>query len=63
MPNSRLEFWRTKLEANVERDDRQVAALEAAGWTVLTLWECETRSDDTVAAFVDDVIKRVEESR
>jgi len=63
MPKSRLEFWRTKLETNVERDDRQVAALHAAGWTVLTLWECETRSEETVAAFVEDVIKRVKEPR
>lgn len=61
MPKSRLDFWRTKLEANVERDARQVGELEAAGWTVLTLWECETRNEAGVAAFVEDVARRVRE--
>lgn len=59
MPKSRLDFWRMKLEGNVERDARQVGELEAAGYTVLTLWECESRDDEAVAAFVQDVTRRV----
>lgn len=35
------EFWAAKLRRNVERDQHQVAALEAAAWTVLTVWEHE----------------------
>jgi DNA mismatch endonuclease (patch repair protein) len=41
MPKSRLEFWKPKLEGNRARDERQRAALEAAGWKVLTVWECQ----------------------
>lgn len=52
MPKSRLEFWTEKLEGNVERDARQVAELEAAGWTVMTIWECETRVPAMVGAQV-----------
>lgn len=59
MPKTRLGFWRTKLKANVARDARQVAELEAAGWTVLTLWECETRDATAVAMFVENVARRV----
>ncbi len=43
LPATRPEFWRTKLEGNVRRDDRSVAALCAAGWRVLVVWECLTR--------------------
>jgi len=43
LPKSRLEFWETKLETNRARDVRDRAALEAAGWTVETVWECELR--------------------
>lgn len=43
MPKSRQGFWRPKLEGNRDRDERQRVALEAAGWTVLTVWECEVR--------------------
>ena len=41
-PKSRVEFWTAKFAENVARDARQRATLEAAGWRVLTIWECET---------------------
>ena len=43
-PKSRVEFWQTKFAANVVRDVRQRQALEAAGWQVLVIWECETKN-------------------
>ena len=43
-PKTRNEFWRTKFEANIERDDRKRRELEKLGWKVETVWECETRS-------------------
>jgi len=44
-PSTRPEFWAEKFDRNVERDARTVAALEEAGWTVLTVWECDLKSD------------------
>jgi len=44
-PSTRREFWQAKFDGNVSRDARNQAALEAAGWTVLTVWECELKSD------------------
>lgn len=41
LPKSRLDFWLPKLEANRERDIRHKKALEAEGWGVLVVWECE----------------------
>jgi DNA mismatch endonuclease (patch repair protein) len=40
-PRTRAEFWRKKILANVERDRRVTAALRAAGWREIVLWECE----------------------
>lgn len=42
-PKTREEFWRKKIEGNVKRDKRAYAALEALGWKVVIIWECETR--------------------
>jgi DNA mismatch endonuclease (patch repair protein) len=42
MPKSRLDFWETKLERNRERDALHRAELEALGWRVVEIWECET---------------------
>ncbi len=39
-PATRREFWRKKLEGNRARDRRNTDSLLAAGWRVLTVWEC-----------------------
>ncbi|WP_025310947.1 very short patch repair endonuclease [Roseicyclus elongatus] len=41
LPRTRADFWRRKLEGNVERDAAALAELEAGGWTALVVWECE----------------------
>ena len=52
-PQTRREFWEAKFAANVERDRRHVAALEAAGWRVEVLWECNIRSAAELQAALD----------
>lgn len=36
-------FWREKIAANIRRDARNRTALRAAGWTVVRIWEHQTR--------------------
>lgn len=43
VPKTRTEFWEEKFARNRERDQRLEAAAEAAGWSSVTIWECETR--------------------
>ena len=50
MPKSRLEFWRTKLQANRRRDDKTLRRLRAAGWSVLVVWECQMREPEVLRA-------------
>nr|WP_272885427.1 DNA mismatch endonuclease Vsr [Stutzerimonas stutzeri] len=42
-PKTRQEYWLPKFDANIKRDARKAAELEALGWRVLTIWECETK--------------------
>ena len=42
-PKSNVEFWETKIVRNRHRDEVTTAHLEALGWTVITVWECELR--------------------
>lgn len=44
IPNTQPEFWRGKFQANKERDERVRSELEACGWRVVTIWECEARA-------------------
>ena len=43
-PATNASFWETKRLSNVERDRKNSMALEEAGWQVLVIWECQTRS-------------------
>ena len=58
-PKHNAEFWAAKFIANEERDARKAAELEAAGWTVLTVWECEIKKDaDRAVMQIVSVLKR-----
>jgi DNA mismatch endonuclease (patch repair protein) len=46
LPATRTEFWRAKLQKNVERDRTAQASLLREGWRVMTVWECATRDRD-----------------
>jgi DNA mismatch endonuclease, patch repair protein len=43
MPKSNQVFWLNKLASNVRRDKLNMASLDKAGWTVLIIWECQTK--------------------
>ena len=44
-PKSNAEFWQTKIRSNIRRDELSEQALEAMGWKVITVWECELKKD------------------
>ena len=41
-PRSRVDFWQAKFRRNVERHEEVERALDALGWRVVVIWECET---------------------
>lgn len=55
-PRTRQEFWKDKFARNVERDAHNEKALRALGWKVLTVWECEARSEDRLKVKLRSVL-------
>lgn len=53
-PTTNEWYWTSKLRRNIERDRAADAALAAAGWTVLRIWEHEP-VDEAVTAVVTAV--------
>jgi DNA mismatch endonuclease (patch repair protein) len=50
-PTRNREFWEAKFLRNVARDRRAIEALQARGYTVVVVWECETkRTPEQVSA-------------
>ena len=44
VPATNADFWKTKRLSNATRDHRNLKALKREGWTVMIVWECETRN-------------------
>lgn len=44
-PKSNTEFWKAKIQRNQQRDQEVWRQLEAKGWNVLIVWECELKKD------------------
>ena len=60
-PKSNVDFWQAKIARNRHRDEVTTAHLEALGWHVITVWECELRGKSIVAsrldALADEIIR------
>ena len=51
IPKTNTDFWVKKISRNQERDQEVWRQLEAKGWAVVIVWECELekkRFDDTI---------------
>jgi DNA mismatch endonuclease (patch repair protein) len=49
-PKANAAFWEAKRTRTRERDDQQRRQLEASGWEVLTVWECELKDSSALEA-------------
>ena len=56
-PKSNAEFWKKKIDGNVERDERNIRELREMGWKVLVIWECEIKKegDNRLRRLIDDI--------
>ena len=55
VPQTNTEFWMNKIDANRIRDQKKISELEAMGWKVIVIWECELKpgkQDDTLGKIV-----------
>lgn len=63
IPKSNYEFWKNKLEGNVERDKKNYAQLESMGIKVIVVLGCEIKKmmkDEVIAAErVDNLIYEI----
>ncbi|MFN3615185.1 MAG: very short patch repair endonuclease [Rubrimonas sp.] len=57
LPKSRADYWYPKIEANRARDAAKSASLDAAGWRVLTIWQCETADPAGLSALIRTFLK------
>ena len=57
-PSSNIEYWEKKIIGNINRDKEHAEKLQADGWKVLTVWECELNKknrDQTLIRLVSEI--------
>lgn len=55
-PKSNTGYWLPKLERNMTRDKAVLAQLDAAGWGVRVIWECETKNLEALRQVLQDFL-------
>jgi DNA mismatch endonuclease (patch repair protein) len=56
-PKSNVEFWKRKFKSNLARDRRVRGELEAMGWRVAVIWECETVNSDRLRRELKELLR------
>lgn len=46
VPKTRTEWWLNKINSNKKKDTESANELKKQGWRVITIWECELKSNN-----------------
>lgn len=45
LPTTNTKFWENKIHKTIDRDKFNKSYLEKAGWSVITIWQCELNNN------------------
>ena len=57
-PQNNADFWREKIQRNIERDKNNYDKLKQLGWHVVLVWECELKKhhrDETLLYLISRI--------
>lgn len=66
VPKTNVEFWIAKITRNQERDQEVWRQIEAKGWYVIIVWECELKKkqfEETIARVEKEILANGETYR
>jgi len=55
-PKSNVDSWSSKFDENEARDKRNKEQLEARGWNVEIIWECETTDQESLTHMLNSIL-------
>ena len=66
IPETNTEFWAAKIIRNQERDQEVWRKLEAKGWSVIIVWECQLKKaklEETIDRVAGEIVRNGEAYR
>lgn len=58
LPATRTEWWREKIEGNVQNDNLKQTILQEAGYKVVVIWECELKKNYPFNQLLEQIFKK-----
>lgn len=56
-PKSNSDYWKPKLARNKKRDQDNYQKLRDAGWSVLVIWECQTKDEQGMRKIITTYLR------
>jgi DNA mismatch endonuclease Vsr len=44
-PKSNIDYWKIKINGNIDRDNKTYSQLSKLGWNIIVVWECQLKKD------------------
>ena len=63
LPKTNYEFWKNKIDENIQRDKKIYEQLKVQGWNVLILWQCQLNNQNNIKRTIDKLIKNLKNQR
>jgi DNA mismatch endonuclease, patch repair protein len=58
LPKTRAEWWKEKIEKNIENDFFKQTQLKSIGYNVLIVWECKIKNKEFYNTIIDDIRRK-----
>lgn len=56
MPKTNINYWKPKLERNVQKQKEDVNQLKKNGWNVSVLWECKLKNNKSIETKLSQIL-------
>ena len=56
-PKSNIEFWKSKFNDNINRDEKNISMISSQGWFYGVIWECSIRNKKVYDFDINSKIK------
>ena len=63
LPETNKEFWKSKINSNIERDKRNQRELRKLGWKVIVIWQCELKNRKLKAKKLKETEQKIYNNR
>lgn len=56
-PTSNTDYWHSKIDGNIARDQRHLQELVSLGWEALIVWECATKHETDLTGSLKNFLR------